>query len=171
MVKASSVMIRPAVRKCRRRRILPFGSPACDFCGASCTGPGGGLGRPFHRRDEPIAVSRDGFDEAGTFRGVSERVAQSLYGSVNAVLEIDKSIGRPQVPLKLVTCDHLPALGNQGNQDVKRLRLKLDSDTRLVQRRAITSRSKIPNRAICRGVFSVSMEPAPGKCSHRRQVI
>jgi hypothetical protein len=50
------------------------------------------------------------------------------------VLEVNKSVGGPQVALKLVTCDHLSTLGNQGNQNVKRLRLKLDSDTGFVQR-------------------------------------
>jgi hypothetical protein len=50
---------------------------------------------PNHRCNESIAPPREGFDEAWPLGFVTQSLPELLYGCVEAMVEIDKVIARP----------------------------------------------------------------------------
>ena len=63
--------------------------------GFNCGGYGMNSVACIHRRKESIAPARHGLHKPGILGGVSERVAHSPYGGVQAVIEVDERISRP----------------------------------------------------------------------------
>jgi hypothetical protein len=93
-------------------------------------------------RQEPIALARHGFDEAGILRVVLQRGAQLLQSGIQAPLEIDVGPFRPQRLAKLFSPDNLPILLEQHRQDAKGLFLELDPDALAAEARPSQVRLK-----------------------------
>ena len=58
--------------------------------------------------DETIAPTGKGFDVAGFLGGVAQRCAQSLNRVINAVVEVDEGVRRPDFLTQFVPGDDLP---------------------------------------------------------------
>jgi hypothetical protein len=71
--------------------------------------------------DEPIATSRQGLDETGIFGGVAERIAETVHGGIEAVLEVAEGVIRPKSSLQLLSADQLAGPEKQKTQDLKGL--------------------------------------------------
>jgi hypothetical protein len=66
-------------------------------------------------------------------RGIAERVAQPLDGGVDAVIELDDGVVRPERLADLVAQHHLTGMVQQHEQDAEGLLVKADPDTVLAQ--------------------------------------
>src|SRR5664279_3331329 len=78
---------------------------------------------------ESISPASDSFDVSRLSGGVAKRPAKRRDRDVNAVIEIDDGVVRPELLLNLFAGGHLPAPFNQDSQDPKRLFLKQDLAT------------------------------------------
>ena len=67
-----------------------------------------------------------GLDEAGGLSGVVERVPQPAHRGIEALLEVDESIGRPQPLPQLVARHHLAGMLQEQEENLKRLLLEAD---------------------------------------------
>ena len=76
--------------------------------------------------DESVASARHGFDEAGLVRGILQRLAQAVDRFIQALIEIDKGVGWPQLLHQLVASNQLAGAIEQCGEDVKRLFLNSD---------------------------------------------
>jgi hypothetical protein len=65
--------------------------------------------------NELVAAPGNGFDEAGFFGGVAESFAKPVDGRIEAMLEVDKRIGRPEAAMQLFPCDHTSGALQQDN--------------------------------------------------------
>jgi hypothetical protein len=83
--------------------------------------------------EETVAAASNGFDEAGTFRGVAESLADFVDGFVEPVIEIHKSVYGPEFFLKFLASYNLAGVVQQQSQNLERLFLKPDSQTVLAQ--------------------------------------
>jgi hypothetical protein len=86
-----------------------------------------------YRRDEAVATAGQGLNKARAFRRVSQRLPQFVDGRVEAVVEIDKRICRPDLRTQLFPSDDFPRSSQQNLQNKKRLLLQLDTRTLLAQ--------------------------------------
>jgi hypothetical protein len=75
----------------------------------------------FDRRDEPIPAARQCLDEARIRRRVVQRVSQAADRVVQAVIEFDERIRRPQRPLQLLAGDDAHRVFDEQLQHPKRL--------------------------------------------------
>ena len=70
-----------------------------------------GLGTPYrignqlHRRDEPVTTLGQRLDETRVFRGIAEGLAELVHRFVEAVIEIDPGVRRPE-PLPQLLAQH-----------------------------------------------------------------
>ena len=56
-----------------------------------------------------------------------QHLAELANGDVEAVIEVDESVGGPDYPPQLVACHHLAGVFQQGIQDQERLILELQA--------------------------------------------
>ena len=75
----------------------------------------------FDLADESIAAAWQRLDIARVISGVTERLAQPPHGGVEAVLEIDEGIVRPQALAKLVAVEELAGAIQKGKEKPERL--------------------------------------------------
>ena len=75
----------------------------------------------FDRTDEAITAPRQGFDQARLFGGITQRLAQSLNGRLESLVEICEGPIRPEPLTKSVPSDELPGAFEQGSEDLERL--------------------------------------------------
>ena len=61
----------------------------------------------LHRGDEAVTAAGQRLDIAGTGGGIAERLAQLVYGRVQAVVEIDEGVGGPEFLAQLFAGDYL----------------------------------------------------------------
>jgi len=87
----------------------------------------------LHRGDEPVAAPRQRLDVARFIRRVAQRPAQRLDGRVDAVLELDNRVVRPQAPLQLLACHQFARTRQQHGQHFHGLTGKLDLQPMLAQ--------------------------------------
>src|ERR1700722_2679182 len=99
----------------------------------------GGLGRSFDcgglsaiavagidGSEETISPARHGFDEPGILRRITEGVPQSPNGGVQAVIEIDEGVRRPEPVAQLLAGHDFAGLLQKLCQYLERLLLELD---------------------------------------------
>ena len=120
-------------------------------CESAASTAGGVLRlRRFGKRvDEPIADTGQGFDELRRAGGVAERLAQSGYGVIQAVIEIDVDAGWPDLLSHLVARDDVTGALEQECQDLERLVLQAYPLPSLRSSRERRSASKLPKRMTC----------------------
>ena len=85
------------------------------------------------RGDEPVATARHRLDKAGRVGRVAQRVAQSLHGGVQPVLEVDEGVVGPQALAELVASHELARPLEQHREQLQWLLLKAETCARLSQ--------------------------------------
>jgi hypothetical protein len=63
--------------------------------------------------DETVATAGESFDETGIVSGITESVPKTLDGGVEAMLEVDEGVGRPELALQLFPGDELAGFGQE----------------------------------------------------------
>jgi hypothetical protein len=81
-----------------------------------------------HRSDESVAASGQGLHEPRHIGRVPERVAQPANRGIQAVLEIDERLGRPESLPQLVARHELAGTIEKGRENLKGLLGKVDPD-------------------------------------------
>ncbi len=74
--------------------------------------------------DEAVSPPGQGFDEARARCGIAQRLADLVHRGIQAVIEIDKGVGRPDLFAQLIARDHFTGILEQRREDLKRLLLK-----------------------------------------------
>jgi hypothetical protein len=77
--------------------------------------------RVHDRPDEPVSAARQRLDELRGLGRVAEGIAQSPHGRVQAMLEVDERICRPQPIPERLASDELARLLEQRLEDLDRL--------------------------------------------------
>ncbi len=72
----------------------------------------------FNRGYEPVAFSGDRLDVARYLGGVAKRVPQATNGVVQAVVELDIRVFRPERTAEFFARYHLSRTAQQGQQDL-----------------------------------------------------
>jgi hypothetical protein len=85
------------------------------------------------RTDEAISVARDRLDEVRRVGRISQRVAQPLDGSVQAVLEVDERVVAPEATPEILAGDDLAGRLEQRDEDGEWLILQCDTYATLPQ--------------------------------------
>src|SRR5882757_3473803 len=78
----------------------------------------------IHWRDEAVSATRESLDEARTGRGITQRFANLVNGGIQAVVEIDESVGGPDFLTQVIACNYAPGTFEQNAEDLKRLLLE-----------------------------------------------
>ena len=86
-----------------------------------------------HVRDEAVTTSGHCLNEARTLSGITEGLADLVDGFVEPVIEIYERIRGPQSALEFVAGHQLARPGQQHREHLKRLLLKPDPRTALLQ--------------------------------------
>jgi hypothetical protein len=87
----------------------------------------------FYLRNEAVATTRQGLNEAGAFRRVAEGFAKAGDGAVQAMIEIDEGVGRPNPLPQLFLGHYLAGVFDEDCENLERLFLQLDPDSPLAQ--------------------------------------
>jgi hypothetical protein len=74
----------------------------------------------FHRGDEAVAAAGKRFDVARLRVRIAERHAQSADRGIHTVLEVHKSVRRPELRLHFLTGDEFAGIFEEHGQDLKR---------------------------------------------------
>jgi hypothetical protein len=76
--------------------------------------------------DEAIAFSGYGFDVERLVGRIAQSFPELHNRSIQAVIEIDEGIGRPEMLAQLFARDHLPGVFEQQEQNTRRLFAQLN---------------------------------------------
>jgi len=71
--------------------------------------------------EKAVAATRESFDEARIFCGITQCAAQALDGGIQAVVEVHESVRRPQLAAQLFPGDHLAGPFEKECQELERL--------------------------------------------------
>ncbi len=71
--------------------------------------------------EKAVAATRDSFDEARIFGGITQCAAQALDGGIQAVVEVHEGVRRPQLAAQLFPGDHLTGPFEKECQELERL--------------------------------------------------
>lgn len=85
-----------------------------------------GRGYFFDRRDKPIPVARQGFDEAGIVRGVAQGFPEPHDGGIQTMVEVDKCVLGPEPFSQLLSCNDFASLFQQDGENATGLLLEPD---------------------------------------------
>jgi hypothetical protein len=77
------------------------------------------------RSDEAISSASESFNEDGRFRRFAQRIAQPLDGSIQAVIEIDEGVHRPEFAAQFLSGNYFSRSLKQRRQHLKGLFLEL----------------------------------------------
>jgi hypothetical protein len=82
----------------------------------------------IHRRNKPVSEARQRFNAARPLGGVTEHLAKPRNRIVQAMVEIDKSVGGPNLRSQLLASDHIAGALEKNGQNLQRLTLQPQSD-------------------------------------------
>ena len=94
--------------------------------------------------DEPVASPWQGLDVARAIGGVAENLAKAGDGGVNAMLEIDENVARPELLTDFLARDELGRALEQHEEDLEGLLLHADAGTTLAEFTGADVRLKNP---------------------------
>jgi hypothetical protein len=92
----------------------------------------------MERRYETVTAARDGLDEPWIFSRVPERLPQLCNRSIQAALELDKRVFRPERGTKSLARHHLAGAREQQTKNTVGLVLQLDPNAALPQFRSLS---------------------------------
>ena len=95
------------------------------------------------RQKKTIADAGESLDKARVLGSIANRLPQLLHRRIQAVLEIDKRVGRPQRCAQHIAGHHFSPHLQQHDQDLEGLTLQLDADAVFAQLRRIGENLKI----------------------------
>src|SRR5207253_6392605 len=75
--------------------------------------------------NEPIAALRQRLDEARVFGRIAQSLTEPVDGGIEAVIEVDERVSRPQTLPQLVASDDIAAALEQQDEDVERAAAQL----------------------------------------------
>src|SRR5277367_2003168 len=87
----------------------------------------------FDGGDEAVSAAGQGFDEAWVGCGIAQRLANLVYGGIQAVIEIHKGVGGPDGLAEAFASDDLSGILEECGEDLKGLLLKTDACAVLTQ--------------------------------------
>jgi hypothetical protein len=94
---------------------------------AGCLDDGGGAARlRFHRPNKSISVPGQGLDVAGILRVVAQCVAESQDRRVDAMLEVNESVSRPEFLLEFFPRYDFPGMFEECGENLERPFTQLD---------------------------------------------
>ena len=85
------------------------------------------------RSDKAVSAAGDCLDKTRAGGGISEGLADLVDGGVQAVIEVDESVGGPELLLQLLAGDDLAGAVEQESQDLERLSLEAEPHAILAQ--------------------------------------
>jgi hypothetical protein len=85
------------------------------------------------RSDKAIPTLSEGLNEDGCFRRFTQRLAQSLDGYIQTMIEVDEGVCRPELTAQFLPANHLAGPFKQCRQHLKWLFLELYPLSPLVQ--------------------------------------
>jgi hypothetical protein len=88
---------------------------------------GHGIKGFFHPRDETVTAFWDGFHEARILGRVPESLSQLHHTIIEAVIEVDKGVARPQAVAQFVAGNYLTWLFEEHGQNLEGLFGKPDA--------------------------------------------
>ena len=155
------------------RSFVVRASPPVD--GACVSGGAGSRSTDSHVRDEAVTTSGHCLNEARTLSGITEGLADLVDGFVEPVIEIYEGIRGPQSALELVAGHQLAWPGQQHREHLKRLLLKPDPRTALLQFASPKIGLEDPEAKTARnvtgllhgGALSVTRESTTGLPAHK----
>src|ERR1017187_5028346 len=99
---------------------------------------------PLDRSNEPVSTASQRFDIARIGGGISQRLAHLIDRCVEAVVEVDKSVGGPELLLQLFARDHFTRPLQQQGQHLERLPLQAQHHAALAQFACAEIELKLP---------------------------
>jgi hypothetical protein len=81
---------------------------------------------PAHGRQETVSTARHSLYKRGILGGISQGVPEAPDGGIQAVVEVDIGIGRPEAVAQFFPGDDLARTVQQFGEYLKRLLLQLD---------------------------------------------
>ena len=75
----------------------------------------------FDFGDEAVAAAGKSFDVAGGVDGIGERVAELVHCGVEAVVEVDKHVGGPELRAEIFAGDQLAGTREENGEDFEGL--------------------------------------------------
>jgi hypothetical protein len=82
--------------------------------------------RPANGRKEPVATARHSLYKRGILSGISQGIAQAPDRGIQAVVEVDIGIGRPEAVAQFLPSNDLAGAVQKFGEYLKRLLLQLD---------------------------------------------
>ena len=76
------------------------------------------------RSNEAIPTSSECLNEYGGISRIAQRVAQSFDGCIQAMIEVDERVRRPELDAQFLSAYHFSRSLQQGNQELKWLLLE-----------------------------------------------
>src|SRR5437588_348466 len=73
----------------------------------------------FNCGNEAISPFGNGFNEERRGCGIAEYLANLVDGGVEAVVEVDEGVGRPETLMQLLAGDDLPGICQQNTEDLE----------------------------------------------------
>jgi hypothetical protein len=93
---------------------------------------------------EPVAATWQSLDIERSLGGIAQGFPQAIDGIVDAMIEVDEGVRRPNSPLQLVALDYLSGLLQENLKDLKRLFLKPDLGSVSAQFSRVLIQFKLP---------------------------
>ena len=87
----------------------------------------------INRSDKAVSTAGQRFDKTRARCGIAQRLPNLVDRRIQAVVEIDKGVGRPDLLPQIVAGDHPSGIFKQRGQDLERLFLQPDSGAILAQ--------------------------------------
>jgi hypothetical protein len=87
-----------------------------------------GVGAHVYGGQKTVAAASESLNKAGIFSGITDGVAQTLDGGVQAVVEIHKCINRPEPAAQFFPGNDFPGMLEEHGQDLERLLLESHLD-------------------------------------------
>src|SRR6267154_1391775 len=94
---------------------------------------GGSFCYLLNLRHEAVARARHSFHIAGVFGGVAQRDAQTIGGSIQSAVKIDKRVAGPEALLQRLPADRFARPFEESDQNLKGFALQLDFQSVLPQ--------------------------------------
>jgi hypothetical protein len=78
----------------------------------------------LHRRNKPVPAARECFNVSRRLGGVTEHLAKARNRIMQTMVEIDESVGRPNLGAQLLASDHIAGAIQNSGQHLQRLALQ-----------------------------------------------
>ena len=113
--------------------VFHLSSTTCGFTAGSVLAADRRWGHRRYRINEPIVAARQGLDKAQIVGRIIQRLSQPFYRGVDAVFEVHKGVGGPELFVILFARHHLARVLQQRGEDLEGFFLSLDLEDTFAQ--------------------------------------